>query len=333
MADTVRVPAPPNVPKAPTAPPSGGRRPSARGRAAAQDVAADAAALMAAEVSRPMPRDITAATLPTQQLLRSRKLPSARTGRPAAATAAVADEDVDGTRKRSSALPEGMRDALGVAADDEEDDVAVRGTGVLAGPSAQLVGGMKAGRRLSHAAAGGAPALPPLSASFGAALRNGDVAEARRLSNQEPRLITAPLANGDRALHVALGLGPSAALPAVQWLLEAKADVSAENGAALSPLVLAVSNGDVDCAAMLIDHHAAVNISYAVGDSPLHFAAQADQSRTVQLLLDANASPLCRDAAGRLPFELAHDPALRLVLAKAAGVRDEAPYAGPGTSG
>ncbi|KAJ1635881.1 hypothetical protein T492DRAFT_963532 [Pavlovales sp. CCMP2436] len=270
--------------------------------AQAQKARADAMALrMNAEVSRPMVRDITAAVLPTQKVLRAK-----RNKQLLGELDEVADDD---------AIPEHLKAGL----DDDDDGSGFRGGlddgggGGGGGGGRAVLGRMNSGR--------GRAAAAPLAGSTELlrAIEQGNAAEVERLIAATPTLLDVRFANGDTPLHAALAVG-GGANDVLLRLLDLGADINGENGEQAAPLLLAAQAGNQWAAELLIARRANVNLRFGVGDSALHFAAAGGHKAVAKALLDAGANPKCRDAAGRLPYQCARGAELQGSLAAAAGV-------------
>lgn len=254
------------------------------------------ASRMDQEVSRPMVRDITAAELPTQKVLRAKRTQGV-----------LAPADELDSNMSSSAIPASLHASLNEEDDDEEERggaAALRGA--LSGRNAQLLGSAKGGAMLE-------PKPPPGSAELLRAIERGHASAAEALIAAQPALLNARFANGETPLHAALAAGGGAS-DILLRLLELGADPNGENREQAPPLLIAAQVGDRRGAQLLLRSRAAANSRQRVGDSPLHFAAAGGHAPIVKLLLEANASPLCRDSAGRLPWQCASTAELRALL-------------------
>ncbi|GCC41981.1 hypothetical protein chiPu_0025636, partial [Chiloscyllium punctatum] len=69
--------------------------------------------------------------------------------------------------------------------------------------------------------------------------------------------------------------------------------------------MLAVTNGHLDCARLLLERGAQVDTADKRGCTALHRAAALGCADTVTTLLDHRAMVLCRDTEGRTPLHLA----------------------------
>lgn len=78
----------------------------------------------------------------------------------------------------------------------------------------------------------------------------------------------------------------------MRWMLETRPDMSTiRNSAGFTPLHLAVDQGMVDMAKLLLNAEADISLLSKMGDTPLHRAAKNGNLEVVQVLLDSITSP------------------------------------------
>ena len=111
--------------------------------------------------------------------------------------------------------------------------------------------------------------MPDANKEIIKAAKKGDIARLKQLLVADPELVHARDSDGSTPLHCATWKGHQ---EAVALLLEAKADVNAQNQ----------------------------NEHY--GTTPLHAAAHANQARIAQLLIDHGANINARDLDGKTPL-------------------------------
>lgn len=101
------------------------------------------------------------------------------------------------------------------------------------------------------------------------------------------------------ALHFAVESGSKAT---VQALVDAGANISAQNNNGVAPLHTASANGHFAIVQVLIDAGANVNARNENGGTPLHAAASFWQLKIAKLLIDAGADVQSKDRDGRSPL-------------------------------
>ena len=132
-------------------------------------------------------------------------------------------------------------------------------------------------------------------------------------ANADPKLRDAE--SGTTALHLAAGNGHEAI---VKCLINAMADVNAQDRDGLTPLHRAAQKGHVRAARELLDNGAQPNLVGMNGVAPLHSAAQHGREEMVNLLIGRHADRTLRDNQGRTASDRAatgqHDAIERLLL-------------------
>jgi ankyrin repeat protein len=103
--------------------------------------------------------------------------------------------------------------------------------------------------------------------------------------------------DGYTALHVACVKG---AVDVVQILIDAKADVNAQNNVGQTPLMDSIDNLEV--AKLLIESGADLEVKDDDGDTALHYACDEGATEVVQLLIDAKADVNARNNEGITPL-------------------------------
>ena len=85
-----------------------------------------------------------------------------------------------------------------------------------------------------------------------------------------------------------------------------------------TPLHYAANAGHAEAVHELLHtYHVPVNVANAAGDTPLHKAAARGHAGVVRALLAAGADPTLRNALGQCPADGAFDPAVKDALASA----------------
>ena len=110
-------------------------------------------------------------------------------------------------------------------------------------------------------------------------------------------------ADGRSCLANAAGYG---LLPSMEALIAGGADVNfassigEERSRGTTPLLMATNQGQLEAAALLLEHGAAVNHACALGRTPLHEACSTrGNARLVELLLEKGAAPAAVEATGK----------------------------------
>lgn len=101
------------------------------------------------------------------------------------------------------------------------------------------------------------------------------------------------------ALHFAVESGSKTT---VQALVDAGANISAQNSNGVAPLHTASANGHYAIVQLLIEAGANVNVRNKNGGTPLHGAALFWQPKIAELLIDAGADVQAKDRDGRSPL-------------------------------
>jgi len=171
------------------------------------------------------------------------------------------------------------------------------------------------------------PATIPGGRALIAAVRAGDEARVRAVLRRHPQAIDAADAWGRTALHWAAVEGH---INLAELLLDAEADVNAENRDGDTPLHEAVFRGWAGLARLLLARGAYVNARNKLGVTPLHYAAGLGRRQLVEILLDKGAEINARTVRGLTPLASARrsrHPATARLLRLRGGV--EARPAGP----
>lgn len=137
--------------------------------------------------------------------------------------------------------------------------------------------------------------------SFLEACGVGDTAEMTRQLKRDPRLATTWTRFGWSALHLAAFSGVPGA---VQLLLDRGVDIHARarNKFKNTPLQVALLDGQLATAKLLLEHGADPLVRQAGGFAPLHEAALLGRRDLVELLLGAGAEINARADDGRTPL-------------------------------
>uniref|UniRef100_A0A669DWK0 Ankyrin repeat and kinase domain containing 1 n=1 Tax=Oreochromis niloticus TaxID=8128 RepID=A0A669DWK0_ORENI len=114
-------------------------------------------------------------------------------------------------------------------------------------------------------------------------------------------------------LHCTVATGDS---ESVEHILNLGAEVNCTTAKGYTPLLIAVLLHDI--ISLLLEHGADVSLGDEDDWTPLHFAAQNGDDRTVRLLLDKGAVVNAQEKTGWMPFHLAcqngHETVVRLLL-------------------
>ncbi|XP_038817817.1 ankyrin repeat and protein kinase domain-containing protein 1 [Salvelinus namaycush] len=106
----------------------------------------------------------------------------------------------------------------------------------------------------------------------------------------------------------------------VKHVLSLGAEVNSQSVRGYTPLIVAVLHKFHEICSLLTEHEADVKLGDGDQWTPLHFAAQSDDSRVVRLLLDSGAQPSVKEKAGWTPLHLAtqngHENVVRLLLTR-----------------
>jgi len=103
------------------------------------------------------------------------------------------------------------------------------------------------------------------------AAKSGDITKLRELLDRDPKLLYSKDEIGKTPVHWAVGKGQPEALTVL--LKEYKADPNIRNNNEGTPLHVAASQAQPECALILIEHGADVNARTRNDSTPLHFAA------------------------------------------------------------
>lgn len=137
------------------------------------------------------------------------------------------------------------------------------------------------------------------------AVKSGDFCKVEELLADKPTLIHLTTFLGDTALHMAVTSGNS---NMVAVLLDAGADVNARGDSKVTPLHAAAFSGNAQIAEALLKAHADVNaVGYRHNDTPLHIAALRGHASVVKLLLAHGADASTEDMLHKTPLQLAQE--------------------------
>jgi ankyrin repeat protein len=172
-------------------------------------------------------------------------------------------------------------------------------------------------------AEGPSPARHPLRIEvFFDAVRDHDLAAARKLLERTPALVDATQPFGITALHVAAEVGDTAM---IDLLLRFGADVnSRRQGADETPLAAAVRTGQLKAVRALLAHGADLGFTSGNGQSLLSIAARHGHEELVRLLLDRKLDPnggVPADWPLRTAASAGHLEIVRLLVARGADVK------------
>lgn len=107
--------------------------------------------------------------------------------------------------------------------------------------------------------------------------------------------------HGNTPLHIACKHGQ---LSVAQLLLESGAVLNSRNTPEETPLHLACQYGNLDVAQLLLKNGADVNAVSEIGETPLHVACQLDHLEVSQLLISAGANRSVTDLCGQTPLDV-----------------------------
>ncbi|XP_024910864.1 ankyrin repeat and protein kinase domain-containing protein 1 [Cynoglossus semilaevis] len=120
-----------------------------------------------------------------------------------------------------------------------------------------------------------------------------------------------------RLLHFTVASGD---IQSVEHVLSLGADVNCMTARGYTPLIIAVLHRLHDIVSLLMEHGALVTQGDEDEWTPIHFAAQNGDDRTLRLLLDNGAVADAREKSGWTPLHLAcqngHESAVRLLLTR-----------------
>ena len=105
--------------------------------------------------------------------------------------------------------------------------------------------------------------------------------------------------DGVCALHIAARVG---ALDIITRILDLRGNPDIQDGNGVTPL--AILMGQIAAAKILIERKASVDLANIQHDTPLHVAAQTNNSEAVRLLLQHGANPTARDMKGKIPKDV-----------------------------
>ncbi len=113
-------------------------------------------------------------------------------------------------------------------------------------------------------------------------------------------------------LHLAVREG---SVEIARMLIDAGADLDVQDTwGSKTPLHEAAHNGRVKIAHMLIDAGANVNVQDGDGETPLHWAAGNGRVEIARMLIDAGSRKDIRDEDGRIPYDFAQTRELKKLL-------------------
>lgn len=150
------------------------------------------------------------------------------------------------------------------------------------------------------------PALAVLLAGCGVSVHdltaNGDLERVEAMLDAEPSLLEATNDMGKTPLHYAVTYGQRDVAAA---LLERGAKVHAACVTGMTPLHTAAMLNRVAEAELLLAHQARIDARDAFGDTPLHLAAIHNQDEITGFLIEHGADPTLLNNAGLTPLDLA----------------------------
>ncbi|CAM9727092.1 unnamed protein product [Ectocarpus sp. 13 AM-2016] len=133
--------------------------------------------------------------------------------------------------------------------------------------------------------------------------RQGDLAEARNLLEENPRLQYSRGDTGDLLTHQAV-LSDNESL--LSYLLHEKSlDTNLPNDVHAYPLHYAVLSGSLRMVTILVNHRAFVDCTDASKKTPLMIACEEEDHDIAEFLLDRGASTMTQDACGNRPIHFA----------------------------
>ncbi|XP_014862944.1 PREDICTED: ankyrin repeat and protein kinase domain-containing protein 1 [Poecilia mexicana] len=118
-------------------------------------------------------------------------------------------------------------------------------------------------------------------------------------------------------LHFTVASGDA---ESVKHVLSLGAEVNCTTARGYTPLIIAVLQRFYDITCLLLDHGASTSQGDKDQWTPLHFAAQNGDDRTIRLLLEKGAAADVQERAGWMPLHLAcqngHETVVRLLLSR-----------------
>lgn len=99
-----------------------------------------------------------------------------------------------------------------------------------------------------------------------------------------------------------------------KWLLEKGANVNKQDADGMTPLLWAVSKGDIDLVLLLLSYQPNFKLVNHRGESVLHLAAIHKHISLIKLLLKNGADKSIRDKYDLQPIDYAFDPDIRGLL-------------------
>ena len=109
--------------------------------------------------------------------------------------------------------------------------------------------------------------------------------------------------NKRTSLHYAVQFGDD---ECVNMLIDAGANVKAEDASRFTALHLAANRGDLSKCRILLDHGAKIDVIDDTGATPLHWAVTVQNQEVVEFLLSRGARNDLQDSIGRTPLHIAY---------------------------
>lgn len=134
------------------------------------------------------------------------------------------------------------------------------------------------------------------------AIRNGDIEAVKAILQNDPSSASRP---GERGFPPIIFAAYSEDQAICELLIEAGANVNAQDMAGNTALMGVCFKGFNDIAQFLIDKGADVNLKNKTGGTALSFAATFNQNTIAKLLLANGAEVNIKDQNGQTPLELA----------------------------
>lgn len=132
----------------------------------------------------------------------------------------------------------------------------------------------------------------------------GDVSSVKAMLERHPEWAQRQTNRGKTPLHYAVSNGQ---IDCMNLLVEHGADLNARDHTGMTPLHAAAMLGRVREAEWLLDHGAARDAKDTFGDTPLHTAAVFGQGDMVKMLLERGSDGQTGNAQGKTPQDLAHE--------------------------